>query len=385
MKLLKRMKQIIAMCLTLALSIMLVPPSTAKATNENEWTTITIQANTPPDFEQEIGVDLVSETGITFTAFLNKDNEYTTDLTVPSYRTFTTKVSFPSGEKYATNIAKKYKIKNEIAVEIVFDVFPYASNSKVEDNTYQVKNSNKITESNHSEETNVEVQTQTNDTQNKNNKLAKPEEVIKQFEERVAFMENNPNFKEFLDRYASFEAYYLQASPDNTKEKWQQMSDLEKYTYYITVIKPTTIIMGNEYADFEDVEAELWAHKKILEEIEDGDKVYDAVIDVWKWQHAYWIENMYTYDFFEEEKNKNNSSESEDDTVELTEKDQKEIDEANKELEKELKKDVKEENIVVTILKENWITFTLLAVVGIGFLVIHFINKKKNITDVEED
>lgn len=359
----RKIKQIFALCLTLALSFMFVPPSTAKATIDddiNTRTTITIQANVPPDFGQEIGVDLIDDVGITFTAFLIKENEYTTDLVVPSNRIFTSKVSFPNGEKYATNIKEQYVIKDESTYSITFDVMSYSAKKEVEKGKVSYE---------------LEIDPKTG--------IAKPEEVIKQFEERVAFMENNPNFKDLFDMYTSFEPRYLESNPNNTKEKWANMRDIERFTYYVTVTEPTNTIMKEEYADFENVEAELWAEKSLLENRKDGNKVYDAIVDVWKWQHEYWKQNMTTYDFFNEENTMRESSSENESDSQLTDKDKEELEQIRSEIGEdeylEIQKEIngKEEKKGAPII----IVLFAIGIGGVGLLtalvVLFFYYKKK--------
>ena len=355
----RKIKQIFALCLTLALSMIFVLPCAVKA-NLNTRTTMTIKANVPNDFEQEIGVDLIDEVGITFTAFLTKENGYTESITVPSHRTFDTKVSFPNGEEHATNVKEQYVIKDESKYSITFDVMTYSSKKEVEKGKVSYE---------------LEIAPETG--------IAKPEDVINQFRERVAFMENNPNFKDLFDMYTSFEPRYLESNPNNTKEKWANMSDIERFTYYVTVTEPTNTIMKEEYADFENVEAELWAEKSLLENRKDGNKVYDAIVDVWKWQHEYWKQNMTTYDFFNEENTMRESSSENESDSQLTDKDKEELEQIRSEIGEdeylEIQKEIngKEEKKGAPII----IVLFAIGIGGVGLLtalvVLFFYYKKK--------
>lgn len=82
---------------------------------------VSISANVPDGFTQEIAFSLVNEMDVRISALLSTDNNYTATIMVMSDSTYIPEVVFKSGGEYSTNLAEQYHTERE-NIEITFTV-----------------------------------------------------------------------------------------------------------------------------------------------------------------------------------------------------------------------------------------------------------------------
>ncbi|MBQ3514986.1 MAG: hypothetical protein IJA32_14520 [Lachnospiraceae bacterium] len=354
---------LVAMCVVTVISKPVIAGQTTTFEVEQK-TNVVVKANVPDGFNEEIKVTLeYEETQVRATVTLTTENGYTKNLTVLSDNTFLASADFQSTDTYGTDLAEKYDIEGE-EVELIFNVIP-ADTKTIEENT----------EIEIFQDEEMEIDPSTG--------LPTAESVIKNFEEKVAFIENDSNFDSFLALYSGpmFKEYYLEADSMNTEEQWNNMKEIERFVYYITYIKPFSKMINYEYANTNEFIEELTGEKQRLEQRENGDVVYDAIVDVWEWQYAYWQHTGSIYNFFNDYDDSNAGTPTESEAVKLTENEKEEmeeIEEIKKEIQEELDEESKKKetenqgNVMIVVV---CIIFILAVVSG---LVIFMKNRKSN-------
>lgn len=362
----KILKKLLSMLLVSMFTVMLISKPVAASEFEMEQkTNVIIKANVPDGFDEDIKVTLeYEETQVRASVTLTTENGYTKNLTVLSGNIFLANANFESIDKYDTDLEEKYSIEGG-EVELIFNVIPAETIEDIEENTE--------IESSHGEEMEIDPLTG----------LPTPESVIKNFEKKVSFIEDDSNFDSFLALYSGpmFKGYYLEYDSMNTEEQWNNMKEIDRFIYYISYIKPFSKMTNYQFTNANEFIEELTAEKQRLCQVENGYIVYDAIVDVWEWQYDYWQHTGSIFNFFNyyDGLNAGTPTESESEAVKLTEKE--EMEEVKEEITKELNEETeKEDNPAVQWIKENWLTGTILILAGVSFLVVHLISKKKNLS-----
>lgn len=366
----KIIKKIFNTCFVIMLMVMTVSQN-VKADELQEIeviSTVFIKANVPEDFTENITFVLESEITQVRHAFeLTKENEYEGILCVFENRTYLASVYFPSSSKYKTDIAENYDIAGE-EVELAFNVTPIVYSIENDEGKIPNWNDDKM------EVLDDEIDSETG--------LRTAESVLKSYEEKVSFIQDDPNFSTFLALYSGgmFKKYYLKADPMNTEEQWNNMREIERFNYYITYYMPYMKIINYEFSTANEMIEELISQKNILSEIENGDIVYNAIVEVWKWHYSYWQHTGTFYNFYNYYDGIKSDKTSDLETIRLTEKDKKELE--TKELETEELEDTEYiDNPVILWVKKNWLTAAILLIAGISFLTVLLHNRKENIFD----
>lgn len=363
----KILKKLLSMLLVSMFTVMLISKPVAASEFEMEQkTNVIIKANVPDGFDEDIKVTLeYEETQVRASVTLTTENGYTKNLTVLSGNIFLANANFESIDKYDTDLEEKYSIEGG-EVELIFNVIPAETIEDIEENTE--------IESSHGEEMEIDPLTG----------LPTPESVIKNFEKKVSFIEDDSNFDSFLAVYSGpmLKNAYMESDAMNTEESWNAMNETERFIYYISYRMPYMSMTRREFDNVNDfIEEELISQRQRLNQIENGDIVYEAIVDVWEWQYDYWQHTGSIFNFFNyyDGLNAGTPTESESEAVKLTEKE--EMEEVKEEITKELNEETeKEDNPAVKWIKENWLTGTILIVAGVSFLVVHLISKKKNLS-----
>lgn len=223
--------------------------------------------------------------------------------------------------------------------------------------------------------------------------LPSAESVIAAFEEKVSFIQDDPAFSSFLSTYsgAMFKKYYLQADTAHTEEQWESMKEIERFCYNITYYSPYIAMMNYEFSSADEMIDELVAEKNILSQIENGDIVYDAIVEVWKWHYDYWQHTGTFCNFYNNYNDDINAGEpTASETVKLTDedkndRDKEEIEEIKNEIQSELAEENTENgNSAADWFKDNWLIVTILLVVVIAFLAVFLYKRSKNISGKTE-
>lgn len=336
--------------------------------------TVTIRANVPADFSENIAFVLEQETTqVRFAFALTKDNNYTGNISIVGDSTYIASASFKSSNKYETDLAKKYEIENG-TVELSFNVSTI---------TYSIQSeelnglSNEITHGENEDE---------------NEELQATENILNNYLEEVSFMQDDMRFFSFLTTYsgAMFEKYYMEADPMNTTEQWESMKEIDRFNYYIIYYMPYTKMMNYQFENENIFIEELIAQKNILNQIEDGDKVYRAIVDMWKWHYRHWQSTGEFYNFYNYYNGTNSNTLTTAETIKLANEEGEGIPTEPTEAESENKNEINEEkdaNLEVSnpdifsLAKENILTCIIFFVAGACFLLVYLHNRKKNMPD----
>lgn len=139
MKKLKKLLSIFLICIIIFFTVPCHVMASEAGTDIDTMATVTIKANVPNGFRDEIVFTLERKlTQIRYSVSLVPENNYTESVSLvsgksPERNSYTASVLFPnSSDEYNTDIAENYNIKGE-KVELVFNVSPV---------TYSTENSN---------------------------------------------------------------------------------------------------------------------------------------------------------------------------------------------------------------------------------------------------
>lgn len=361
------------------LMVMLIPQSVSPSalTDVEVRPTVTIKANVPDGFTEEIAITLEQETSqVRFSYPLTAENDYIGSLSLARGGTYLASVTFQSSGKYNVDLAEKYEIAGT-DVELIFNVTPI---------TYSIESDETTDDSN---ETNVETEVNHGEEIDEITGLPTGESVLKNFKEKVSFIENDTNFDSFLRLYSGgmFKNYYLEADYINTEEKWDNMNETERFIYHTIYISPHSSMMNYEFANKNEFVDELVAEKQLLGKIEKGDIVYDAIVDVWEWHYDYWETTGTFYNFFNPYDGIKADTGASSETVTLTDNDFVEtITEPTNTVESEtvVKEPTAEPETKDEFVKEEisiplapWLAVIILIVTGMACLVMYLRRKKK--------
>lgn len=342
-----KIKYILTITLMLLLSI-LIPNKMYTYASESEYTALTIKADVS-DYDGDIAFTFTQDSGFNYNVLLTKSKGYTQTINIVGNVNYTAKAIIKeNADKYKIeNLDEKYKVTGK-NVEINFKV---------------CKSDLQVTE-------NPNINTSSTE----NGEISDNETAYKKYIEAVSFIDNNSKYINFLKLYNNdiMKSYFLNANSLNTEEDWKKMSDFEKWNYYILYVRTKTLLLGeNAVTSEEEFIKQLNSEISLLNNIEDGDKVIEAVKTIWRWEWKYWQktgEMPNLYDEYTEGSAKKYTE------TELTDKD-----DDNNEESKE------SENSLSNGLKRNLFSLILLAVVGIAVVVVIVIRRKKNYDTIEKE
>lgn len=333
---------------------------------------IAIKATVPQDFDEDIALAFIEkESGATLQSYLTKANKYEGLVSILKDKEYTLDTYFNGMSDYTTSLPETI-IETEITGEMEFSV------SKIQ---YSIEESSNIDA--------IETTVSVYNDDILDIGIDSAENVIKQYNETVYIMNDNASYKDLLALYSGpmFEKHYYKADPMNTKEDWDNMSEVEKFSYYITYYMPYTKMMNYTYNSEEEYIGELDTVHTLLAQAADGEKVYQALCEVWRWHYKYWQRTGIFYNFYSRLDGVNEMEEREVITEVLTKEDKEELNEIKEEIENsgiEVKTDnvnaeeapqIKE-NPILEFVKSNIITLLVLVVAGVAFAVIKRRNKK---------
>lgn len=329
----KKSKIFLTMFFAVLFAVMTPQTVTASEFDEIEVrSNVTIKANVPDGFTEDIAFVLEEEvTQVRFQYLLTAENEYTGNLSLLGNNAFLPQVTFKKGGNYKTDLAEKYMIEGE-EVELTFTVTPI---------TYSIENDEEERESLYTEEKELphgeDIDPQTG--------LPTAESVIKAYMEKVSFIQDDPKFSSFLATYssASMKKSYLKADPLNTEEQWESMKEIDRFNYYILYSMPHSYMINSEFASANEMVEKLWAQKDILSQIENGEIVYDAIVEVWKWHYRYWQVTGTFYNFYNYYDGENAGQLTEAERAKLKKNEDEEVEEIRDELMSELSEEEKAE------------------------------------------
>lgn len=188
--------------------------------------------------------------------------------------------------------------------------------------------------------------------------------------------------------YARFLNEYLSYDPMGSEEEWKAMTDYQHFVKYVLGICPNIHLTQEGFSSADDFIKNGFENTGIRQGLENrgiSSDIIDAIIICWKWEWVYYNENGKFYDLSSGVKH----------TVETEaptdENDIGNLEEAINDLIKDTEHrvdsvEIKDNPVIseektnrfIENFKKNWVTFTLMIVVGLGYLFFYLKRKKKS-------
>lgn len=207
-------------------------------------------------------------------------------------------------------------------------------------------------------------------------------------------MIDNEDYERVM-KYANIsKEFYLD---ENSEEEWDEMSMYDRFNYHFIVLKPRVMLASESYKNENAFLKKMDSIKRVLSNygIEEDDKIYVAIKNVWKWEYNYYMENGQFFDLRNVELTDDEIASSEELVIKIEDKiteekpkeeisdstsDKNTDDETGTVVEEEkTEKELSPWGKVLNKIKSMWLTLAILAGVGIAVLVITLRNRKKNI------
>lgn len=231
------------------------------------------------------------------------------------------------------------------------------------------------------------------------------EEILNYFIEKTSFMEEDsfierrPYSRNIMLSYISdsFKESFINDKPDNTEEKWDSMSDYEKYIYGKFYMFPKGMI---DSANFKTPtnEEEFFELTRVNEELdyaltgycgeEEGMILADAQRDVMRWQWKYYEKNGYITNILSNEQEEffiTTEVGLDEDKTEKNEKTTQDEKFTNGEDDTEENEEINPYKNLLNTMKKYWFTLALALIVGIALAIITIKNKKARADEEDED
>ena len=195
------------------------------------------------------------------------------------------------------------------------------------------------------------------------------QQIYTQYIQKVSFVENNEDYKSFLSLFsnAMMKKYFLQADDTNTDDLWNKMTVYEKFNYYMLYIRPKTLITGtNAVSNTIELKEGLESERQILNKINGGDKVIEAIETVWIYEWNYYNENGQFLNLY--------AVDSKQSIQKHSEPEQSEVQTAEQKAESDT--DTKEKRLLKTM-KNNIANFVMIGAVLIIGIVLTIKNKNE--------
>lgn len=376
----KKVKKRLFCLLCLLIMAMAATPQTVRAVEiiEDSYVTITFTANVPEGFDKDIWLKIKnSSTEIVRDLGLASSVDYTRPIMLPRNESHTIEVFIEDGN-YITDLEESYIFATEETVEFTVSEAP----AEQQEISSQEVPGETGTEIPHGEETDVEMDELTG--------LESADSVWERFVNACSVMEDNPDYESYVNIFsgALIKKGYLEDKETNTEETWDAMTPVDRYILHMAYTLPRNYLAkAKDEEDFLSYLDEL----RLLEDIEGGEQVRDAVIELWRWHYKYYLHTGTFYDFYADYDGEyegtpldgsGNTFQSDMDEIrqELSESEQEEIKEA---LEEEIPHGEEKENGLVAWAKNNIITLSILVIVGVALIVVTILVRRKNMQDKE--
>lgn len=316
---------------------------------DDEFTKLTIKVDVS-DYDGEIAFVFEQDNGFKYNVLLTKDENYTNTIDIVGDMEYKAEATIKNnnGKYKIEGLSERYNVKGK-DVEIKFKVkkidLPTTENTQVD--------------------TNTEVE--------KDDKLLDKETIYNNYIKAVEFIKTDKNYTNFLKLYNNdiMKSYFLEADPLNTEDDWKQMNDFEKWNYYILFVRTKTLIMGENAVETEnELLDNLGSESALLSNIENGDKVIEAVKTVWRWEWENWEktgEFINLYDKYSDNP--------------IEKHDIKELNDKKDSSKKSKKK--KSDSGLIKGLKNNILSLLILLIIGIATICVIIVRKKKNYDNEE--
>lgn len=366
------------LCLLSVLCIAAIP-KTARAVEiiEDPSAMITFKANVPEGFDENIALKIKNvETDITVTLYLADSVDYTRSTMILKNSPVEIEAIIEGG--YTTDLEQSYTFSDVETVD--FNVMEDTGEQQDLPGTEDPVET-PGTEIPHGEESDAEMDELTG--------LESADSVWERFVSACSVMDGNPDFELFVGVYSAplQKQVYLEDKETNTEEAWDAMTPMDRYIYFTAYYLPKKEIFRDPKSEESFVEDMTETDISILSNIKGGDKILDALEDLYRWHYKYYLHTGTFYDFYAD------AGTPLDGSSPAAQGDQREMDEIRKELSASEKKEIEEAleeesphgeekgGSFVSWIKNNIITLCILVVVGIALVVTTVVVKRKNMQD----
>lgn len=377
------MKNIRKMFLCLAVGFVLIAlPQAVIAVEieEDPYAMITFTAHVPDGFTEDIWLKVKNQsTDITQTLGLAESVDFTRSVMLMRNATHTIEVFIANGD-YLTDLEESYIFSTVETVE--FNVF---------ENRGEQQGLLDVTENDNPEKSSTDNPNGEGSDIDGLTGLESADSVWERFVSVCSVMDNNPNFEQYLSVYSAalIKQEYLKDKDTNTEETWNAMTPLERYILHISYTLPKTYLFHGNIDSENDFVSEVESDIKKLDNIEGGDVIRDEVISLWSWHYKYFLHTGTFYDFYADYEGEYagtslDESQREIDEIKQAISDSGMQDEIRNALE-EYSKEQEKENGLITWIKNNIISLSILVIViaGIAFIVTTFLVRHKNMQNAE--
>lgn len=348
-----KFKYVLAICLMLFLSVSFSNKVYATETSD-EFTVLTIKADVS-EYDGDIAFTFTQENGFNYNVLLTKAENYTSTIDIVGNIEYvaTATLKKDSSKFKVDGLDNKYKVtgKNvEIKFKVIKEEFKVAENTNGDNKT---DNKTDTTVINENLDSNA---------------------IYKEYIDEVSFIDNNSDYEAFLKIYSNdiMKDYFLKADSLNTADDWNKMSNFEKWNYYILFVRTKTLITGENAVKSEDeLLSQLTSEIALLNKINDGEKVIEAVKSIWKWEWKQWEKNGEFINLYDEYTSGSAEKYSETELKDVNEDDNKAAQ--------------KEENGLLKGIKNNIISILILVAVGITTIVVIVLRKRKNYDNIDKE
>ena len=391
----KKMFSALAIVIAFAL-FKTMPVYAMEESEEDEWivqayTEVIVSATVPEGFNEDIFITLEeSVTLIRGGVYLSEENGYTGSTMILGGCIYNTYVRYANNGNWTCDIAKQYEVPNGGTVSFSINVTDgnLANNLLTEEQPEASAPGN--AEVPHGED----IDPLTN--------LVKGEVAIQNFIDKVSFIQNDDYYqKYFLLMFgsASNRELYLENNTLNTEEKWNSMTDLERFIWAKCFYEPEFYLyknagkVGNGYSVDDFLDDVLCVEKSIFNtrEFTNEEVVYEALVEMCEWHYSYFLVTGTVYDYYygaeyvldteKQEVVKLEEVKHPDEGKQLEELQEEVMAELTEEEKEDLGVEEKESNKIIRLLKNNIFTILLLIAVGVALVVLKRKNRDSGIYD----
>lgn len=349
------------------------------------YTEVRFSATVPEEFEGDIIITLENSNTLDRNGVvLNADNDYFDATNVLGGNVYNTYVRFSNGENWKSDISEQYEIPNGNVAEFSINVTDGSpANNILTADTIEENESEENVEVTHSED----IDPFTN--------ILKGEVAIQNFVNKISFIQNETAYDSFLDVYgwAAMQEDYLEHNTLNTPERWEKMSNFDRFVWRKACFVPTLYLFkSGSLEEYTDNATSVEKSKLELFDYPSESLIYDALVELCEWHYSYFQITGTVYDYYNNGVEYIYENETQDTTMKheesinneelqefKNETDSEFPEKETEELDTEIEK--KEPNKFLQLLKANIVTLLLLILVGIAFLVVKQKNLSANIYD----